>query len=232
MKRSSGMSLPSELEFGSFLQYAPHGTTNISKRSKDLCYAIKNDSQVSVRSPDGNISSVPAIQKAVERIEQNRLSRQLLGSFFGPDRILIPVPRSAPFPSSDALWPARRVCDELVARGLGAVVLPALIRHTAVTKSASAPRGCRPMPPDHFASTSLATELPLFDQNKITIVDDVITRGSTFIGMSPHVVAGFSDYDIRCFAMVRTISDQDVDRLEAPVVGSIHYSGNYLHREP
>ncbi|HWX17459.1 MAG TPA: hypothetical protein VNY07_12810 [Chthoniobacterales bacterium] len=88
------------------------------------------------------------------------------------------------------------------------------------------------MPPDHFRSTSLASELPLFSQKKITIVDDVITRGSTFIGMSPHVAAAFPDHDIRCFALVRTISVGDVETLEAPAAGSIEYSGNYLHREP
>jgi hypothetical protein len=78
----------------------------------------------------------------------------------------------------------------------------------------------------------LSPELPLFNQNKVTIVDDVITRGSTFIGMSPHVAARFPDLDIRCFAMVRTMSGGDVEALEAPVIGSIRYSGNYLHREP
>jgi hypothetical protein len=232
MRRSSGMHLPSELEFGSFLQYAPRGTTNVSRSSKTVCSAIKNDFQISIRSADGKASFVWAIQKAVERIEQTRPKFPLLDTFFGPDRILIPVPRSAPFRVSDALWPARRICDELVARGLGAAVMPALIRHTAVTKSATAPKGCRPMPPDHFRSTSLASELPLFSQKKITIVDDVITRGSTFIGMSPHVAAAFPDHDIRCFALVRTISVGDVETLEAPAAGSIEYSGNYLHREP
>jgi hypothetical protein len=226
------MCLPSELEFGSFLQYAPSGTTDISEASKTVCYAIKNDSQLSRRAADGETCFVSAIQRAVERIEQSRRGGPLLEDFFGPDRILVPVPRSAPFRTSDALWPAKKICDELVALGLGAAVLPALIRHTAVTKSATAPRGCRPMPPDHFASTSLASELPLFSQRKITVVDDVITRGSTFIGVSPHVVARFPDHDVRYFAMVRTISGGDVETLVAPVIGSIQYTGNYLHREP
>jgi orotate phosphoribosyltransferase-like protein len=102
-----------------------------------------------------------------------------------------------------------------------------------VTKSAGAAQGKRPMPPDHFESTSLATQLSLSGEKKITIVDDVITRGSTLVGMSPHVVAGFPDCGIRCFALVRTISGVEVETLEAPVIGSIEYNGgNYLHREP
>jgi hypothetical protein len=225
------MHLPSELEFGSFLQYSPRGTTDVSRSSKTLCLAIKNDSTIGYRPPGQDRIVVSAIKKITERIEQVRPTLPLLDVFFGPDRLLIPVPRSAPFRSSDALWPARRICEELVARGLGAAVVPALVRHTAVTKSAGAAQ--RPMPPDHFASTSLATQLSFSGQKKITIVDDVITRGSTLVGMSPHVVAGFPDYDIRCFALVRTMSGVEVATLEAPVIGSIEYNGGtYLHREP
>lgn len=231
MRRSSGMHLPSELEFGSFLQYSPRGTTERSRSSKTLCLAIKSDGTIGYTPPGQARIVVRAINKVVELIEQARPTLPWLDAFFGPDRLLIPVPRSAPLHNSNALWPTHRICEELVARGLGAAVVPALVRHTAVTKSAGAAQ--RPMPPEHFASTSLATQLSFSGPKKITIVDDVITRGSTLVGMSPHVVAGFPDYDIRCFALVRTMSGVEVATLEAPVIGSIEYNGStYLHREP
>lgn len=225
------MHLPSRLEFASFLQYSPQGKSQTSRASKTICLAVKNDSPLLTRF-GGEKKLVPAIRTAVGMVQRFKTSSHLFDDFLGPDRILIPVPRSAPLSRADALWPARRICDELVSQSLGAEVLPALIRQAAVTKSASAAKGSRPLPPAHFESTTVAAEMPISHKRKITIVDDVITRGSTFVGMQPHVLEAFPGYDIRCFALIRTMSGIEIETFEAPAVGEIDYSGNYLHREP
>jgi hypothetical protein len=61
--------------------------------------------------------------------------------FLGNDVVLVPAPRSAPFKSKDAAWPARQICDALASRGLCATVEDWLERHTTVKKSALTRKG-------------------------------------------------------------------------------------------
>ena len=66
----------------------------------------------------------------------------------------------------------------------------------------------------------------------ITLVDDVVTRGSSFVGLMPHLEDAFPGIAIRCFAPVRTISGGEIDRILDPVEGMITYNGTDLHRHP
>jgi orotate phosphoribosyltransferase-like protein len=67
----------------------------------------------------------------------------------------------------------------------------------------------------------------------ITVVDDVITRGSSFVGAYPRLRSAFPGIPIHCFALVRTISGRDIDGILDPVAGLItHENGQRLHREP
>jgi hypothetical protein len=227
------MQLPSELEFASFLQYSPSGQTQISRQSKDLCYAIKNDRQWMFPQPDGSRIPESVIHRVATVIRARLEAVAFLQRFLGPDRVLVPMPRSAPQSSPGALWPTLRICEELVAIGLGKAVIPALVRHTAVTKAATAPKGQRPMPPQHYESARVDANLPFEDMSRITLVDDVITRGSTMVGMYGRLSEAFADSEIRCFAVVRTMSGQEVTVLESPANGTINYRRpTWLHREP
>ena len=66
----------------------------------------------------------------------------------------------------------------------------------------------------------------------VTVVDDVITRGSTFVGAMPHLESLFGSIPIRCFALVRTMSFGDIQQLREPVEGVISYQHGNLHRQP
>jgi predicted amidophosphoribosyltransferase len=146
---------------------------------------------------------------------------ECLGSEFA----LVPIPRSAPLKNKDALWPSRRICEALVAAGLGAEVLPLLNRRAAVQKAATAGKGMRPDPEHHYESTIIDNNVPSLLKKPITLVDDVITRGSSFVGMFRRVAEAFPNRKISCFALVRT--ESEITTIKSPVQGKIilHPSG-------
>jgi hypothetical protein len=72
----------------------------------------------------------------------------------------------------------------------------------------------------------------LAEPESITIVDDVITRGSTFLAMYQRLAEAFPKAQIRCFAVVRTLSGVEVDQLVGPVEGIVSFDGVNLHRRP
>lgn len=195
----------SEVRFGSFLVYSPHGQSQVSKTSKDWCLRIKQDSG-------------GAIALTVKRLREE-LDATPLGEFLAPGVTIVPAPRSAPLVEG-ALWPARRIADELVSVGLATEVLPVVRRAVPVPKSATAARGDRPPLTQHI--DSFALEPLLANPQRITIVDDVITMGRTLLAVATVLAARFPGADIRAFALVRTMGLQpDVETILMPCVGVI-----------
>ena len=91
--------------------------------------------------------------------------------------------------------------------------------------------GTRP-PPDHYASITIRAPRSRAYPSRITLVDDVITRGSSFVGIAPRIQEAYPDATVQCFALVRTISTGDVDVIFAPTVGTITYRDGLLMRQP
>ena len=143
----------------------------------------------------------------------------------------MPLPRSSPR-RAGFLWPAERICAGLFAEGLGREILRCLARTRPVPRASSAAPGQRPNPPDHYASITVRAPRPRAHPNRITLVDDVITRGSSFVGMVPRIQEAFPNAIVRCFALVRTISAGDVDAIFAPTAGTITYRDGLLMRQP
>jgi hypothetical protein len=226
------MPLPSEISFSSFLQYTPRGDSEACRRGRRFRDAIKNDGYLYLRNASGALDTVRGIEFFVEQIARNISRFPELGEVLGPNRILVPIPRSAPFKNPAGLWPARRICEALLAQRLGSDVVPLLQRHTAVQKSATAPVGQRPDPIDHYNSTSVDSGLSLVLGKNITLVDDFVTRGATFLGMYPHVKNAFANREISCFALVRTMSFEEVMEHFKPVQGTIQNRNGRAWREP
>jgi hypothetical protein len=226
------MSFPSSLPFTSFLQYSPKGLGGKGNDSKFVRSAIKSDGMISSSGPEGKILQVNAIDRAVELIPKLIEEYPFLTKCFGPDVTLIPIPRSSPLAAKDALWPTHRICRALCAKGLAGDISTLLERHTPVQKSAFAQPGQRPSPQAHFDSTKIGQVVAMLAGKRITLVDDFITRGSTFIGMFPHVEATFPGFQINCFALVRTESYMAIEKIVAPVEGTITYQHGQLLRKP
>lgn len=206
--------LISELRFGSFLVYSPHGTSTVSQNSRTVCYSMKQDSG-------------GAIAQLVERLRKDFASTPL-GEVLGPEVTIIPAPRSTPLVAG-ALWPARRIADELVKRQLGAEVLPIVTRTKPVAKSSAAPRGERTTIAQHL--DSLGLEPLLENANRITIVDDVVTKGRMLLAMATLLSTRFPNAELRAFGLIRTMGLQpDVDRIVSPCVGVIRRQGGDADR--
>ncbi len=132
------------------------------------------------------------------------------------------MPRSAPLVGKAALWPSLRICQELQKRGFGGEILPIVERVRAIQKAAFAEPGQRPNPADHYDSTKMLRTLER--PERVTLVDDFVTRGSTFIGIYPRVKEMFPQAEIRCFGLMRTASGPGEHKVIEPVRGKITFA--------
>ena len=213
---------PSRLAFAALLQYAPRGRSQPSLRSRDVTYKIKQD---------GFVSGFQIIDFSAQRLAGEIARHSFLADYSNPRATLVPVSRSSPLVDPNSLWPSLRICRALLAQSLAAKVSPCLERMHAVQKSSTARAGRRPGPNDHYDSVRVAWKKRRAPSS-ITLVDDVVTRGSTFVGLVPRLQEAFPGVEIRCFALVRTISTGEVDRILDPALGMIAYDGLELRRHP
>lgn len=164
-----------------------------------------------------------------------RRARERSGQFpdyFGDDVLLVPVPRHAPT-HGGALWPAKMIAESMVDEGLARHCQPLLQRSTAVDKSAmwSGPRTVR----RHLQT--ITAEPPIDYPQRIVVVDDVVTSGSTLFATTQLARAACPNADVKAFALLRTLSGQEVpetpDQCLAPCTGTISLkSDDTTIREP
>lgn len=153
-----------------------------------------------------------------------------LAGVLGPEVTLVPVPGSKPLRSQDSLWPARSLVETLVKFSLGRNWLPLLRRVKEVRKSAYAPPGMRPTPREHFDSLTMVSARP--SGTAITLVDDVITKGSTMVAAMSRIEGGWPGMPIRGFALVRTMSYQPIRKNPLPARCRITVEDDQASREP
>jgi predicted amidophosphoribosyltransferase len=148
----------------------------------------------------------------------------------GPTTVLVPAPRSTPS-VKDMHWPALRICQELADRGLCHDVARLLERYAPIRKSATSGRAQRPSPDEHAVSLRCADRNPAPD--RITIVDDVVTRGATLLACAWSVAERFPAVTLHGLAVVRTMSQQDVAEVRDSIEhGRIYLQSGSPRREP
>ncbi len=211
-----GESVPSEIEYGTFANYSPRGTSALSVKSRGICGRIK-------------AGKTSQIERAIPRLADPE--SEVLKPFLNPDVTLVPAPRSAPL-ADGALWPARVISDILAASGYGDEVMPLLERISAVKKSSTSPANERPLIPEHIESMRVNADL--IQPRRITIVDDVLTMGRTMFACAELLLQAFPHAEVRAFAIIRTQGFVDnIDRIFDPSVGTITgYPSGKSHREP
>lgn len=207
---------PSEVPFASLLIYSPKGSSENSVKSRHVCYSIKR----------GDVQLLDQAVTALERV----FEEAGFAAFLGPDVGLVPTPGSAPHVSG-GLWPSERIAHALVKANRGKDVLPYLRRSVAVPKSAFAAPGERPTVERHYQT--IAVESDLIAPRRLTIIDDVVTKGRTLLACAGRLREAFPHAEIACFTMVRTLGLQpEVDRVVAPCTGRIRWTGADAVREP
>lgn len=202
----------SKVEYGTFANYSPRGQSPLSLKSKGICHRFKNGD------PD-------ILSKFIASMGD---TMGIFDAFFGQDVVLVPAPRSAPLVAG-GLWPAKIIADALVEGGYGGRVLPCVQRRVAVPRSAGAAN--RPTVQIHYDSFSVSAEL--LPEQKITIVDDVLTRGCTTMAMAMRLHEAYPRAEIRVFAPIRTLGlIPEVSAIKDPSVGTITLAGGYANRDP
>lgn len=214
----------SELPFYALLQYAVRGSSKISLDSKNVGRAIKEDRA---------IGPTRVIEHAARRLSEHLEVGGCLSPCFPSGCVLVPMPRSSPLVDQEALWPPLVICEALHQFQIGSGVMPCLKRVCAVPKAAYAARGQdRPDPIAHYRSIEFDALAANLRPETIVLIDDFVTRGSSFIGALPRLAEAFPRADLHCFALTRTISSGDITSILAPVCGTITYINGALHREP
>ena len=66
-------------------------------------------------------------------------------------------------------------------------------------------------------------DLELSSARRITVVDDVLTRGATTIAVASRLADRYPNADIRVFALMRTERINDLTGVAKPPVGVLKY---------
>lgn len=216
----------SKLEFGALLSYTPRGYSPSAIYARDFMIALKNERFVE---DPTNAKVVLMSEWVAETIKRDRATLPFT-SFFQPNTILVPTPKSS-LMRPGTLWVPARIASALAEIGLGKEVLPCLTRIKSVPKAASSLPKDRPTLDEHYKS--LRGEGTLSELDEIVLVDDIVTRGATLLGAANILADAFPKTRIRAFAVMRTISNPgEFNKLYAPVVGTIELreSGDTLRR--
>ena len=212
----------SKLTFGSFLIYAPRGTSELSNKAKQFVRALKEERLIGV--PPQSPSAYAARRLSEERRDG------ILEELFETNPLLVPVPRSS-LTVEGGIWPAYNIASALVGQGIGATVLPCLQRVKAVPKSAFAASRSRPKPLDHYESITAVKMVA--DREQLCLVDDVLTKGATLVAAASRLQEAYPRAKIVAFALVRTLGFvEDIERIVEPVIGTITIRGDEAVREP
>lgn len=192
------------LPFAAALVYATRGTSAVSKQSQRLRDRIKRGDQ-------GLLDQIALYIRSL-------VDAGTFPDFFGPDVTLMPVPGHAPL-APGAVSVTARVATALHRQGLGAEIAPLLERAAPVKKSAFAAPKERPRMSDHL--DSFVMNPALSSPRQILLVDDFVTRGATLLGAASRVSEVYPKLDIRGFALVRSITDGEIERIREPCIGAI-----------
>jgi hypothetical protein len=172
----------------------------------------------------------PLFDQLLDKLKADFPTDAGLDAVLGPDVSLVPAPKSAPL-TKDALWPGKKIAEGLVSRGLGRDVLALVERKERIKKSAYSSPGERPTPGEHYPTLAFVPEL--VNPRRITIIDDVVTKGATLLAIYRLLREQFPNAQISAFALVRTLGLQpEIERILDPCLGTIRGSDYSAHREP
>ena len=136
---------------------------------------------------------------------------------FGDDVVVVPAPGHAPRLSPDQFWATLFLADAIV-KTLGGNVQSYLERREVVKKAAYAKPEERPTFRNHLNTIQCVGPTGLFAPDRITVVDDVITRGATLAACVCLLEQAYPSAEVRAFAVVRTLRNTEaLNRIMDPI---------------
>lgn len=197
------LKLPRTLKFASLLSYVPKRRWDDKKFSDERLTRFKLSVEYMRSLKHADVPPV-GLLSIYDSIAKWCADGRLFPNFFSSGAVLIPIPGSS-LTKPDTMWAPKILAESLVSVGLGSSVATCISRVAYVRKSATSSPEDRPMPIKHcetMAVTRMVTE-----PASILLVDDVVTRGATFLGAACRVAELYPNVDIRAFAAMRTVSD-------------------------
>ncbi len=206
-------SSPSPLRVASWLVYATKSDQAGARRVRTLIVDIKMDRY---QAASGRALVAVAIEAAVGRLSS--VDR----AYWDGDPMLVPVPRSG-LNKPNTIWPAHRICEELVKSGLGVDTLPVIARTTAVDKSA----GGLTRPEFETQLVSLSVRPKLRPPTRLILVDDVVTKGTTMLACATKLASAYPGVPVSGFALARVHSAGDPVAVFEPVIDYVSLAGTH-----
>jgi predicted amidophosphoribosyltransferase len=215
----SAQRMISSLTFASCYIYAPGGGCNVSERSRSLCSLLK-------------AGDARLILKYAQLVKHHAGECAALAGFFDSSDVLVPVPGSEPRdPALRSV--ASLLAEALVHEGLAGAHWQCIRRVQRVRKSATAAPRERPTAQRHYDSLAVEFTQVAGDPARMTLVDDVVTRGRTLLAAATRLHDAFPNARIQGFALLRTMGfAARVDRLWDPCIGEITWRGGDARRNP
>ncbi|MCX8174025.1 MAG: phosphoribosyltransferase [Thermoplasmata archaeon] len=208
-----------ELTYFSLFSYVTghYSTENseILQNARAIAYAIKNENYIATR-------KMWASEFVAKKLHEVMRSDFLWMDAFSSDAILVPVPRSS-LTKQHTLWPSSEIAKKMENEGFGKAV-QMIKRIKPVRKSSMCLPHERAKPIEHYDSLGF-DKIPInINVDKIILIDDVVTRGHTFMGAAWKIFEKFPKSKICCFAAVRAISQHhNFKKWFDPVKGKIEY---------
>ena len=208
------MEFPSKLRVGSLLIFPSQGQSKVSDLARrTVRFGVKKDTVI----PDTEIMVIPyAAQHLVKIMPGTELE-----DFLKLAGTLVPVPTSQ-IQQPDSLWPGKRIAEELLEVGVGRRIEFALSRTRTVRRSSQSASEERLKPEEHVASIE-ATAIRS-QSGVITLVDDVVTRGSTMVACAALIQQLMPGATVQGLALARVDRDSDlsdINEMPKPKVETI-----------
>ncbi len=187
--------LSAELPYGALLEYS---------HVDELIKGLKSDSTIRWEvGRKGNFERRRCREIAAAYCSIAARQVPWVGEFLHQGACLVPMPRSSPL-QTGWLWPTQLLCQSLLECGLGQSIEAVVKRQTGVAKSAFCRTAAeRPSQQAHY--DSVRVEKKIIDCADLLLVDDVVTRGATLLGVFRRVREAYPDKTIRAFAVAYTV---------------------------
>lgn len=199
----------SEVEYSTFGVFCNKSNSETAIRSKKICGQIKK-------------ANPNQIKSGIDFIKSDYIDE--FKDFFGSDVTVVPAPSSSKTKPDFENAPLT-ICNLLFENELAFEVCDIIERHTTLRKSSHCLPANRPSIQEHISTMIVKNDT--ISTNKITIIDDVLTKGSTTFACANLIKDRFPNAEVRIFAFMRTRGTCKYTEVKNPDFGVMKYNSTF-----